>query len=62
MMAPDYAWWRGFYELKERCMEIQAQTNELLKTNTPSKTFDVKGTGGSTTKAAELTENIIKPL
>jgi hypothetical protein len=56
MMAPDYAWWHGFYELKKRCMEIQKQADELLRTNTPSRVFDVKGTGGSTAKPAELTK------
>ncbi len=50
MMAPDYAWWHGFYELKKRCMEIEAQAEELLKSGKPAKVFDVKGAGGDTTK------------
>ncbi len=44
MMAPDYAWWHGFYELKKRAMEIEAQVKELLDSNTPAEVFDVKGT------------------
>ena len=50
MMAPDYAWWHGFYELKKRSMEIEAEVEELLKSNQPAKVFDVKGSGGDTTK------------
>ena len=50
MMAPDYAWWHGFYELKKRCMEIETAAGELLKSGKPAKKFDVKGAGGDTTK------------
>ncbi len=50
MMAPDYAWWHGFYELKKRCMEIEAQVEELLKSGKPAKVFEIKGSGGDTTK------------
>ncbi|MHC4644415.1 MAG: multiheme c-type cytochrome [Planctomycetota bacterium] len=54
MMAPDYAWWHGFYELKKRSMEIEAQAEELLKNGRPAKVFDVKGAGGGTERPAEL--------
>jgi hypothetical protein len=50
MMAPDYAWWHGFYEMKKRCMVIEALAEELLKTQTPAKRFELKGSGGDTTK------------
>jgi hypothetical protein len=50
MMAPDYAWWHGFYELKKRCMAIEEQAEELLRSGKPAKVFEVKGAGGSTTK------------
>jgi len=50
MMAPDYAWWHGFYELKKRFMEIEEQAEQLLKSGEPAKVFEVKGTGGDTTK------------
>ena len=50
MMAPDYAWWHGFYELKKRFMEIEEQAEQLLKSAEPAKVFEVKGAGGDTTK------------
>jgi hypothetical protein len=50
MMAPDYAWWHGFYELKKRCMEIETEVEKLLKSNKPGKVHEVKGSGGDTTK------------
>jgi len=50
MMAPDYAWWHGFYELKKRFMEIEEQAEQLLKSGQPARVFEVKGTGGDTTK------------
>ena len=50
MMAPDYAWWHGFYELKKRCMVIEEQAEQLLKSGKPAKVFDIRGAGGDTTK------------
>lgn len=50
MMAPDYAWWHGFYELKKRCMRIEAEVAEILKTAKPAKMFELRGSGGDTTK------------
>ncbi len=50
MMAPDYTWWHGFYELKKRFMDIQEQAQELLETNKPAKVFDVRSATGDTTK------------
>ncbi len=32
MMAPDYAWWHGFYELKHRFNTIKEASEEALKT------------------------------
>ena len=29
MMAPDYAWWHGFYELKHRFVSIMKSAEEL---------------------------------
>ena len=29
MMAPDYAWWHGFYELKHRFVHVQQMAAEL---------------------------------
>lgn len=48
MMAPDYAWWHGFYELKKRCMVIEEQAEQLLKSGKPAKVFELKGAGGDT--------------
>jgi len=50
MMAPDYAWWHGFYELKKRCMTIEEQAEHLLQSKKAAKIFDVKGTGNDTTQ------------
>ena len=50
MMAPDYAWWHGFYELKKRCMTIEEQAEHLLQSKKAAKVFDVKGVGGDTTQ------------
>jgi hydroxylamine dehydrogenase len=32
MMAPDYAWWHGFYELKHRFAHIHQIAEELKQT------------------------------
>jgi hydroxylamine dehydrogenase len=50
MMAPDYTWWHGFYELKKRCIEIEEQVEHLLESKKAAKVFDVKGADGDTTK------------
>ncbi len=50
MMAPDYTWWHGFYELKKRCIEIEEQVEHLLESKKAAKKFDVKGADGDTTK------------
>jgi hypothetical protein len=50
MMAPDYAWWHGFYELKKRSMEIEDQAGDLLRTGKPAAVHEVKGAGGDTTR------------
>ncbi len=50
MMAPDYTWWHGFYEMKKRCMDIEEQVEQLLQSQKASKVFEVRGSGGDTTK------------
>ncbi len=50
MMAPDYAWWHGFYELKKRSMELEDLHKELIEHGKPAKVYDIKGAGGSTQK------------
>ncbi|MHC4735057.1 MAG: multiheme c-type cytochrome [Planctomycetota bacterium] len=49
MMAPDYAWWHGFYEMKKRCMDIEELAEHLLKSGKPAKVFKVRGATGDTT-------------
>ncbi|MBI9017171.1 MAG: hydroxylamine oxidoreductase [Phycisphaerae bacterium] len=44
MMAPDYAWWHGFYEMKKRCMVIDEEVEKLLESGKPGKIFNVRGT------------------
>ena len=47
MMAPDYAWWHGFYELKKRFITIEEMTAQLLESDN-AQTHKVKGAGGDT--------------
>ena len=49
MMAPDYAWWHGFYELKKRFMNLEDEVEHVLKENKPAKVHKVPGSGGDTT-------------
>ena len=39
MMAPDYAWWHGFYEVKHRYNVIVEKAEQLKKTG-PSHRFE----------------------
>ncbi|MFZ5571877.1 MAG: multiheme c-type cytochrome [Thermodesulfobacteriota bacterium] len=39
MMAPDYAWWHGFYEMKHRFNQILAEADNLSRAGTPSATY-----------------------
>ena len=50
MMAPDYTWWHGFYEMKKRCMTIEELAEQLIKSGKPAKVFKVRGATGDTTK------------
>jgi len=52
MMAPDYAWWHGFYELKKRSMKIEELAEQLLTSGKPAKVFEVKSATGNTTVPA----------
>ena len=54
MMAPDYAWWHGFYELKKRFMEIERLAEEIKTTGQPATVHTVRGTGGSTEQPKAL--------
>jgi hydroxylamine dehydrogenase len=55
MMAPDYAWWHGFYECKKRYVEFMKEANHHLKTG--EKAFvspDFPAATGDTTKPPQL--------
>jgi hypothetical protein len=34
MMAPDYAWWHGFYECKKRYNNFMEEAHHLMDTRT----------------------------
>lgn len=51
MMAPDYAWWHGFYECKKRFANYMEEANELIKHNQKAyKAEDWPNATGDTTK------------
>ena len=50
MMAPDYTWWHGFYELKKRCMIIEEEVEKIIQSSKPATVFNVKSSGGDTAK------------
>jgi len=55
MMAPDYAWWHGFYECKKRYNLIMQDGRELIENNRKSyKATDYPNATGSTTKPVEI--------
>jgi len=55
MMAPDYAWWHGFYECKKRYNTFMKEAGELLKHNKKAyKATDFPNATGNTTKPASL--------
>jgi hydroxylamine dehydrogenase len=35
MMAPDYAWWHGFYEVKHRFIRLFAEAERLERRGEP---------------------------
>ena len=43
MMAPDYAWWHGFYELKKRSLNIIESTKKLKRGSGPSRHENIPG-------------------
>mgnify|MGYP006287877337 CR=1 FL=1 len=51
MMAPDYAWWHGFYECKKRYNKFMKEANELIAHNKKAyKAVDFPNATGSTEK------------
>jgi len=48
MMAPDYTWWHGFYELKKRLVAMQHLADELTRTGKPIRAKNFPGRCGVT--------------
>jgi hypothetical protein len=43
MMAPDYAWWHGFYEVKHRFAKIQKEAESLRMIGSSSERYVIPG-------------------
>ena len=55
MMAPDYSWWHGFYELKKRYNSFMAEARHMIATNQKGqKAPDYPNATGSTVKPPEV--------
>ena len=55
MMAPDYAWWHGFYECKNRYVLFMKEGHELIEHNEKAyKAPDYPNATGDTTRPAEI--------
>lgn len=55
MMAPDYAWWHGFYECKQGYVEFMHQADEHLASGKKAYVAkDFPAATGSTTKPPEI--------
>lgn len=55
MMAPDYAWWHGFYECKKCYNNFMEDARNLIQHNQKAyKATDYPGTTGSTVKPPEV--------
>jgi hypothetical protein len=51
MMAPDYAWWHGFYEVKSRLNEYREEADHLFKTGAKAYIYpDYPNATGDTTR------------
>lgn len=55
MMAPDYAWWHGFYECKKRFNQIMEKADEILKSGKPAPVYKhYPGATGATSIPEEV--------
>ena len=55
MMAPDYAWWHGFYDLKKRYNNYMEEARDLIKHNKKAyKATDFPNATGNTTPPAQI--------
>lgn len=58
MMAPDYAWWHGFYECKKRFNNFMEDARDLIQHNKKAyKAEDYPNATGSTEKPKEVFGN-----
>ena len=56
MMAPDYTWWHGFYELKKRLNHLRSMAHKLVKSGKPDTVKDYPGATGDKT-----VPDVVKP-
>jgi hydroxylamine dehydrogenase len=55
MMAPDYAWWHGFYECKLRFANFMEEANHLIETGAKAYVAkDFPNATGDTTKPVKV--------
>jgi len=55
MMAPDYAWWHGFYECKKRYNNYMEEARDLIKHNKKAyQATDYPNATGNTSKPKEV--------
>lgn len=55
MMAPDYAWWHGFYECKKRYVSFMKEADHLIKTGEKAYLAPVlPGATGNTTRPVQI--------
>jgi nitrate/TMAO reductase-like tetraheme cytochrome c subunit len=55
MMAPDYTWWHGFYEVKHRYNEFTAEARHLLQSREKAHVYeDFPNANGDTTRPEVL--------
>jgi hypothetical protein len=55
MMAPDYAWWHGFYECKKRYNDFMERARDLIENNKKDyKSPDFPNATGGTKKNGDI--------
>ena len=58
MMAPDYAWWHGFYDLKKRFNHYHSMAHKLLQSGKPETVKNYPGATGDPTVPEEIKKRI----
>ena len=62
MMAPDYAWWHGFYECKHRFNQYMEEANELIAAGKKAHRYEnFPNATGNTTKPKKVFDNLQRP-